>query len=104
MTHDKRTDYIMRDSVSRLLSDDEVARVSTAETAADLSDGDEYLDLEHLDQGVRRAHKGTSPMGRLLPRKAVSEETWSQVLAQLRAVPAASTQARGQVAALGGSK
>lgn len=87
MIHDKRTDYIARDSVLRLLSNAEVATVSTAETAADLSDGDEYLDLENLDQGVRRARKGTSPMGRLLPRKAVSEDTWSQVLAQLRAVP-----------------
>ncbi len=104
MIHDKSTDYITRDSVLRLLSDAEVASVSTAETAADLADGDEYLDLEHLDQGVRRARKGTSPMGRLLPRKAVSENTWNQVLAQLRAVPGTSTPARAQVAGLGGSK
>jgi hypothetical protein len=104
MIHDKSTDYITRDSVLRLLSDAEVASVSTAETAADLADGDEYLDLEHLDQGVRQARKGTSPMGRLLPRKAVSEDTWNQVLAQLRAVPGTSTPARVQVAGLGGSK
>jgi hypothetical protein len=104
MIRDKSTDYITRDSVLRLLSDGEVARVSTAETAADLADGDEYLDLEHLDQGVRRSHKGTSPMGRLLPRKAVSEDTWSQVLAQLRAVPGTSTPARAQIADPGGSK
>ncbi len=104
MTHDKRTEYITRDSVLRLLSDAEVAKVSTAETATDLADDDEYLDLEHLDQGVRRARKGTSPMGRLLTRKAVSEGTWSQIVAQLRAVPGTPTQARGEVVAMGGSK
>jgi hypothetical protein len=51
MIPDKRTDYIARDSVLRLLS-----------------------------------------------------ETWSQILAQLRAVPAVATQARGQGAPSGGSK
>ncbi len=104
MIRDRRIDYITRDSVLRLLSDAEAARVSTAETASELSDGDEYLDLEQLDQGVRRSRSGTSPMGRLLPRKAVSEDTWSQVLAQLRAVPGTSTRAPAQVAGLGGSK
>jgi hypothetical protein len=77
--------YVTRDSVLKLLSDDEVARVSTAETAARLADGDEYLDLEHLDQGVRRADGTATPMGRVLPRKAVHADTWSKILMQLAA-------------------
>ena len=55
MKNDERTAYVTRDTILKLLSDDEVAKVSTAETASRLADGDEYLDLEHLDKGVRRA-------------------------------------------------
>jgi hypothetical protein len=83
LKNDTRTEYATRDSILQLLSDDEVARVSTAETAAHLSTGDEYLDLEHLDQGVRRAHGTATPMGRVLPRKAVHANTWSKILTQL---------------------
>ena len=42
----QRTEYITRDTILRLLSDDEIARVSTAETAAHLAKDDEYIDLE----------------------------------------------------------
>ena len=83
MTNEKRTEYLTRDSILKLLSDEEVARVSNAEAGARLLDGDEYLDLEQLDKGVRRA-LGTS-MGRVLPRKAVQESTWSKILTQLAA-------------------
>jgi len=69
-----------------LLSDEEVARVSTAETAARLLDGDEYLDLEQLGDGVRHAQSTPTPMGRVLPRSAVHQDTWNKILSQL-AVP-----------------
>ena len=85
MKNDERTAYVTRDSILKLLSDDEVARVSTAETVARLPDGDEYLDLEHLDQGVRHAGGTGVPMGRVLPRKAVHADTWVKILAQLAA-------------------
>jgi hypothetical protein len=85
MKPDERTAYVTRDSILKLLSDDEVARVSTAETAARLADGDEYLDLEHLDQGVRQADGTATPMGRVLPRTAVYADTWSKILMQLAA-------------------
>jgi hypothetical protein len=84
MKSDKRIDYETRDAILKLLTDGEIARVSTAETAAHLEEGDEYLDLEQLALGVRRAAKGgatTSPMGRVLPRKSVQPGTWTQVLA-----------------------
>jgi len=78
-----RTEYVTRESILQLLSDDEVATVSNAETAARLMDGDEYVDLQQLDQGVRRAQKTPVHMGSVLPRKAVQEGTWSKILAQL---------------------
>ena len=64
-----------------------MARVSTAETAARLMDGDEYLDLEKLDKGVHHASGGAdaTPMGRVLPRKAVGAQTWSKILTHLEA-------------------
>lgn len=81
----RRTEQVTRDDILNLLSDDEVARVSTAETASRLSDGDEYLDLEQLDQGVRKARGSTAHMGRLVPKKAVHANTWAKILEQLAA-------------------
>jgi hypothetical protein len=77
----KRIDYLTRDGIMKLLSDDEAASVSTAESADELAEGDEYLDLEHLDEGVRKADGLIINMGRVLPRKAVHETTWSKILA-----------------------
>lgn len=69
MEAEKRAAYITRDTIMRLLSDEEVARVSTAETEAHLTDGDKYIDLEKPDQGVCRASFGTTtPMGHVLRR------------------------------------
>jgi hypothetical protein len=83
MKNDKRVDYETRDSVLKFLSDDEVTSVSLAETTADLSDGDEYLDLMKLAQGVQRAHGTAIPMGSILPKKAVHENTWSKIVTHL---------------------
>ena len=85
MKSEKRTEYVTRDSILTLLSDDELASVSTAETAARLSRGDQYIDLTNLDQGVRRALGRTPPLGHVLPRKAVRDKTWKTILAQLNA-------------------
>jgi hypothetical protein len=73
MTNHQRDEYVARDGIMNLLSDEEVARVSTAETAQKLADGDEYIDLEQLEQGVLRAQATPTPMGRVVPRKAVHE-------------------------------
>jgi len=72
-----------------LLSDDEVAAVATAETANSLPEGEEYLDMEQLDQGVQRSHPKETPMGRVLSRKSIHENTWNKILKQLPAHPAA---------------
>jgi len=83
MTNHQRDEYVLRDGIMNLLSDEEVARVSTAETAQKLADGDEYIDLEQLEQGVLRAPSRPTPMGRVLPRKAVHEDTWSKIVMTL---------------------
>jgi len=78
--------YITRDSILKLLSNEEVARVSTAETAAKLSPGEQYLDLEHIEQGVRVATQ-TQAMStaNLLPKRSVADDTWRKILTKLAA-------------------
>lgn len=83
MKTDKRAEYITRDSILRLLSNDEVARVSNAEVPGALADGDEYIDLDQLDRGVRRAQGATLRPGGILPKKAVREATWNAIVAKL---------------------
>ena len=80
---DAMSAYITRDAILALLSDVEVASVSTAEAAPGLAAGDEFIDLVHLDKGVRRAGKPAVPMGEVLPRKAVRAATWSAIVKQL---------------------
>ncbi len=96
MKTNPRNTYVTRESVLMLLSDDEVAAVSTAETAAHLAAGDEYLDMEHLDQGVQRAPAGEPPMGRVLPKKAVHEKTWAKIIKQLPAPSGVKTPVGGR--------
>ena len=71
-----------RESILKLLTDEEVAKVSRAEDAPRLVEGDEYIDLEDLGSGVQlvQATPRTAP-GRALPRSAVSEGTWAKIVA-----------------------
>jgi len=85
MKNEKRKDYITREMVLKLLSDNEVGAVATAETAARLTDGDEFIDLEYFERGVQRAPQSMTPMGRVLPRKSVPSGTWDKIVAQLPA-------------------
>ena len=89
MKTDKRSEYATRNSLMKLLTDDEITTVTIAESAACLADGEEYLDLEQLDQGVQQAPGKNTPMGRVLPRKSVHEKTWAKLLLQLPASSAA---------------
>jgi hypothetical protein len=72
---------LKRESIIQLLTDAEVAKVSTAEGAARLIEGDEYVDLEDLDSGVQlvQATPRTAP-GHALPRSAVSDATWAKIV------------------------
>jgi hypothetical protein len=80
-----RVDLAARDRILGLLSDEENAKVSTAEGKTALSQGDEYVDLENLDKGVQRA--GTTmpkhQIGTLIPKSAVHAETWKKIAEQL---------------------
>jgi hypothetical protein len=80
MTTSTRTELLTRETILKLLSDDEVSKVSTAEAAIHLADGEEYLDLERLEAGVL-----TATMGTILPRKAVHAATWTRILQELSA-------------------
>lgn len=89
MQNDMKNDYLTRERLLLLLSDDEVASVSSAETAQ-LANGDEFVDLERLGEGVQTAELSTiTPGGRVLPRKAVQASTWSKILKELNGSPAA---------------
>ena len=70
-----------RESIIKLLTDAEVAKVSTSEDAPRLMEGDEYVDLEDLDSGVQlaQATPRTAP-GHALPRSAVSDATWAKIV------------------------
>ena len=84
MTNAERAEQVARDTILKLLSNEETARVGTAEVATGLTEGAEYLDLKHLEQGIQRAKAATAvTMGHVLPRSAISAETWSKILAQL---------------------
>jgi hypothetical protein len=84
MSEAQRANYVSRDAILKLMSNDEIAKVSTAETAVGLKAGDEYLDLEHLEHGIQQAGlTATVNMGQAVPRSAVSNETWSRILDQL---------------------
>jgi hypothetical protein len=83
--NNSRTELVARHSILKLLSDAEVASLSSAEAAAPLSDGDEYLDLDQLDRGVCLATGMFAPRGQVLPRKALRAHKWHEVLTQLEA-------------------
>jgi hypothetical protein len=81
--NERKSDSGTRDRVLMLLSDDEVARVSSGEGEVRLADGDEYIDLAAPDNGVRRVHVAMQhTMGKVLPRSAVSAGTWAKICAR----------------------
>lgn len=78
-----REEYLSRDAILKLLSDDEIARVSAAAGSTALHDGADYLDLEHLDRGVQKASATTkSTMVHIIP-KAVHMNTRAKIIAKL---------------------
>lgn len=73
------------DVIIALLSDDDIASVDRHSAAAEHSDVDEYVDLEQVDQGVRRGLGPPRPICRVVPRKAVHDATWTKIIACLGA-------------------
>jgi hypothetical protein len=84
MTEGAKKSALTREAILTLLSDAEVAKVSTAEDAPRLVEGDEYVDLENPGAGVRQVHANShvNP-GHVLPRSSVSDTTWDKVVRAL---------------------
>jgi hypothetical protein len=81
MSDGARANYVTREVIMKLLSDEEVSKVSNVETATTLDVGAEYLDLEQLDLGIQKVSTTTKlVMGHVLPRRSVGGETWSEIL------------------------
>ncbi len=93
MNHDSKIDHETREKILMLLSDDEVASASTAETTARPLEGEDFLDLEDLDQGVRSALGSTPTMSHLLLRRSVHKDTWKKILEQLAVLHAVKVHA-----------
>jgi hypothetical protein len=86
MKNENELELKTRNTILKMLSNDEVGNVSTAETAVNLPKGDEYIDMEQLDRGVQKAG-GTAPvMGHVLSRKSVHVATWTKILAEVAAL------------------
>jgi hypothetical protein len=74
-----RKEMVTRDAILMMLSDDEVASVSTAETALELPEKSEYIDLDQLPKGIQIASKAAVVLGSVLPKSAVHEKTWKRI-------------------------
>jgi hypothetical protein len=83
MKADERITHITRQTIRELLSDDDSSRGSAPAVVSHLSAGEEYLDLAHLEDGVRRAGGASALEGDMLPRKAVCKDTWAKILVHL---------------------
>ena len=80
----KRPAYVTREALLSLLSDDEVARVSTTEASPRLENNEEYIDLLHLSEGVRTVSASSVlTMGHVLARNSVGKETWTRICSRL---------------------
>jgi thiamine biosynthesis protein ThiC len=81
MTTTQMKNALTRESILELLTDAEVAKVSRAEDAPQLVEGDEYVDLEDLASGVRLVQATSRATPRhVLPRSAVSDATWERIV------------------------
>ncbi len=75
---------LTRESILKLLTDAEVAKISRAEGASRLIEGDEYVDLEDLSAGIQQVHANPrARAGHLVPKSAVSDATWTNIVRAL---------------------
>lgn len=80
--HKAATPPRTRDAVLALLSPDDAAKVCAAEATAKLGAGENYLDLHHLDHGVRSATAEAAPINNVVGKSAISDRIWQFLLAQ----------------------
>ncbi len=87
MKPDLLTEYRVRRQVVELLSEAEAARLEKVLSTGILQDDEEYIEVDHVSLGVQRARTGVL-LGRrrLILRRALDADTWSQLLALLDGV------------------
>lgn len=80
---DDGLDGATRAMIMSLLSETDVARVSSGGGGCELIEGDEYVDLEQLHDGVLRMEARGATSAEFLPRNALADATWSSICARL---------------------
>ncbi len=94
MRDDRRNRYLTRSALLQRLTDEEVQSVTAAETSERLVDGDVYLDLTRLEQGVRRSRGDTTLTRPVLPKKAFEDTAWKNIVQHLAVLEAASRSSK----------
>ena len=85
MNHSRLTSSACRGDVLAFLSEAEHRSLASAPTHR-FAVGDEFLDLEKLEEGVRTARGSGPPLAGLLPRSAVHDSTWQKILSYLNSM------------------
>ena len=81
-TQTRRT-FATRSALIKLLSDEEATRVALAEARAPI-EGEDYVDLSHPELGVLKVKMdGRIAWSNVLPRSAVHDKTWSEIVARV---------------------
>lgn len=81
---DKRQENITREEILDMLSDEEVSMESVAEEPRQLIEGDEFIDLEHLDKGIQEVHFNTKVNpSKVIVRSAIRDVTWDKIIKRL---------------------
>jgi len=87
MKPDLLTEYRVRRQVVELLSEAEAARLAKVLSTGTLQDDEEYVEVDHVSLGVQRARAGMLlGRSRLILRRALDVDTWSQLLTLLDSV------------------
>jgi hypothetical protein len=71
---------IKREAILNLLSDAENGKVATLEGTNSISEGNAFLDLDHLERGVQ-TDPAACDVTHVIPQGAVSAETWAKIVA-----------------------
>jgi hypothetical protein len=81
---DKGMSLVRREDILNILSDAELEKVTSMEEPLKLQEGDEYIDLGHIDRGIQEVHaKSNINVGNIIPHSAVKEETWKKIIKKI---------------------
>jgi hypothetical protein len=87
MKTDLLAEYRVRRQVLELLSETEAARLKKILSTGVLQDAEEFIEVDHVSLGVQRAPAGMLlGRSRLILRRALDADTWSQLLTLLAGI------------------